>query len=156
MSFDAVKKLGMRKHENFDPEIKKYFREIKRQLHCPRSRKRAFLNQFLESLAQYREEHPRATFPDIVAEFGNPQEIASSFIEQADSVKIGKSLNLGRRIFWVVIAAAVIAVATIAGFSAYRVWQNENFANGFYLETISQGDVPVPLESIDESNIRSY
>lgn len=137
MSFDAVKKLGTNGHNNLDVELRRYLREIKRQLHCPRSRKKIFLNQFAENLFQYIEEYPLATFSDVVTEFGKPEDIASSFIEQADAKDIRKSLKVGRRIFWAVLAVAVIVAAVVIGIFSFDLWMSNNYRDGYYEEIVT-------------------
>lgn len=156
MSLGTVRKSDMNSHSELDMELKAYLHSIKCQLHCPRSRKQVFLKQFGESLSQYLEERPLSKFSDIVVEFGKPEDIASSFIEHADTKDIRKSLKFGRHIIWLAIAVAVVVVGAVIGFHAYKVWLNENVSNGFFIETITQDEASVPLESVDKSDIRVY
>lgn len=123
---------------------------------CPWARRRAFLREFKQRLAQYLEENPQTGFSDIRTEFGEPEEIAGSFIEQLDTGKIRKSLKWGRRTAALVLAIAAVTAVVLIGIHVYNAYRADQLQNGFFIETITEDEAPVSLKPYDETKARVY
>lgn len=140
MYSDTAKNIDPNLPDGLGAEARRYLQAIKHELHCPRARKALFLEQMQESVAQYFSENPAAIMSDLTAKFGTPDEIAKSFLEEADPVVLGKSLRYGRRIFGAVLAviALLAVVFSIIFFVDYL--ENEGYRRGHYVETV--GEIP--------------
>jgi len=69
-------------------EAKHYLKAIGRELHCSRTRRVHFMKQMHESILRFLSEKPDSTMAELTAEFGTPEEIAKSFLEEADPVEV--------------------------------------------------------------------
>lgn len=138
MSSDTVRNMEPNIPNELGTEAKQYLQAIKRGLHCSRDRKNLFLKQMHESILQYLSEKPAATLADLTAEFGTPDEIARSFIEEADPAVVGKSLRYGWRIFWAVLAVAVIVAAIMLSLYFHTYTKQQDILDGEYLESITE------------------
>ena len=94
-------------------ELKKYYNEIFSALICDRKQKKAFLNDFSANVDEYLTACPEADIDKIKAEFGTPEEIASSFIANSDTIKIKKKLDIKKLILIAVIIVLTIYIAFI-------------------------------------------
>lgn len=73
-------------NNDFNKELKKYFKEIKKKLNCKSYLKQGFIAQFKESLNEYIESHTEEelTMEIIYKHFGTPDVIAKSFDDIED------------------------------------------------------------------------
>ena len=62
-----------------EPELKDYYKQISRTIKCPAKQKRAFLNDFKNTVEEFVQSNDSATMERICGEFGTPREIADSF-----------------------------------------------------------------------------
>jgi len=60
-------------------EFKKYLRNIKSKMLCSSNIKLAFISSFKENIQDFLFENPNSSIKEIREEFGEPEEIASSF-----------------------------------------------------------------------------
>ena len=96
-----------------DYELKEYFARISDSVLCDRKQKKAFLKELQSSIEEFRLSNPQATASDIEAFFGSPEQIAASFTDNADSVKLKKRLSVKRIVLLAVILVLLIYVAFV-------------------------------------------
>ena len=94
-------------------ELKKYYNEISTVLICERKQKKAFIKDLSANVDEYLAVCPEADIDKIKAEFGTPEEIASSFIANSDTIKIKKKLDIKKLILIAVVVALAIYLAFI-------------------------------------------
>lgn len=122
--------------------LRRYFKEIRQNLNCPETEKLKFLADFENSVNLYLEEHPQASQEDIIHNFGDPKEIAESFLEEEDFDGIREKIKMKQRILKIVALAAIILVAAIIILGAIFVIDTYSFNHGYYVETIVSGTPP--------------
>lgn len=113
-----------------EKELKNYYLNIDRLILCDRRQKKEFLCQLKENVEEYLADSPEATLEDIEKVFGTPESIGGSFLENADSEKIKKQLQLKR----VLIIAALIALIIYALFAVLSLIDVHTEAHGYFEE----------------------
>lgn len=91
--------------------LRAYYRNIKRELICPRDTKLRILSDLQYNVNAYLSENPDAALCDVQDHFGTPQQIAASYVEELGTPELLGKLKLRRRILTLV--AAVLAVGLI-------------------------------------------
>lgn len=69
-------------------QIQKYQNEIKKKIPDEYPGKKEILQAIEHNLYDFLEEHPTASFENILEEFGSPSEIANSFMERLSGKEI--------------------------------------------------------------------
>lgn len=100
---------------------RRYLRQIRGWLPCAGSMKRKMLAEIRETLLEFLADHPDADEQAIVSRFGAPQQIASSYVEEAETGELLRKLRIRRRVVSIACAAAVACVAIWAGAVIYMV-----------------------------------
>ncbi len=113
-----------------EKELKKYYSRIDRLILCDRKQKKEFLCQFKESVKDFISDTPEATMEDIEKAFGTPESIGGSFIENTDSIKIKKQIQLKK----VLVIAVVIALIIYALFVVISLVDVHTEAHGYFEE----------------------
>lgn len=98
-------------------ELRKYLRQIKAELFCPREMRKRILGELKGNVAAYLQEHPEATFTDIRENFGSPQQIAASYVEELSTPELIQKLKLRRRIL-----RSVVAIVGAAALLCIALW----------------------------------
>jgi uncharacterized membrane protein len=95
-------------------EIKKYFKDIKQLLSCPRSMKSAFIAE-LQSRIDELGEGGDLTLENIMLEFGTPDQIARNFdtYENLKDLKIKALKYKKKQIFIVGLLSVIILVLIV-------------------------------------------
>lgn len=96
-------------------KLKKYYRRISQLLPCSRKQKKAILSRIQETVNNTVSEDPEISFEQLRVQFGAPETVAASYVENAGTAEILKSLHIRRRILRVVIATAVLVLLMWAG-----------------------------------------
>lgn len=91
-----------------DRALKRYYRDIRSWLPCSRKNEKRILEQIRSSVEGYLEQNPEADINRVQTEFGSPQTIAASYVENMGAAEILKDLRLRRRIFAAVASAVAI------------------------------------------------
>ena len=121
-------------------KLRGYYSSIRSWLPCPRKMKRIILSDIRENVEFYLEENPDATIAQIQNHFGNPQQIAASYVSDLDMTKLLRDLRLRKRIFTAVItavSAALIAALLLWGWGITRsIEETHNESNGYFVEQI--------------------
>lgn len=109
-------------------ELDNYYKQISKSLICIGKQKRAFLNDFKNSVEEYVQTHNSATIRQLYDEFGTPQEIADSFNNQNESLK-----NKYRIRKWICIILSVALLVYIIFIVASFIDVHEE-AHGWFKE----------------------
>ena len=121
-------------------KLRGYYSSIRSWLPCPRKMKRIILSDIRENVEFYLEENPDATIARIQNHFGNPQQIAASYVSDLDMTKLLRDLRLRKRIFTAVItavSAALIAALLLWGWGVGQsIIETRNESNGYFVEEI--------------------
>ncbi|MBR6567336.1 MAG: hypothetical protein IKK60_01645 [Clostridia bacterium] len=91
-----------------DRELKEYYSRINAAVLCDRRQKKEFLYQLKENVQEFISDTPDATMEDIEKAFGTPESISGSFIENTDSLKIRKQVQLKKALIISVVIALII------------------------------------------------
>lgn len=88
---------------------RRYCKQVKRYLVCPKSIKQPVLEQLQESLFLHLEANPTSTMTEIQASFGTPKQFAANVLEELDGEQLQKQLQRYR---WrKIVAIAIIGLA---------------------------------------------
>lgn len=113
-------------------ELKAYYSEIEKNLICEHRQKTAFMAELKANIDEYLAISPDADIERIKAEFGTPDEIASSFIGNSDVQTIKKRLDIKKSI----LIAIALALAIYLAFVVISLIDIHTEAHGFIEEGI--------------------
>lgn len=85
-----------------------YIKEIKQNLLCPVRQKKPVLKDIANSVKDYAENNNITDINDLYTHFGTPEEVAKSYMSQADIKDIKRKINLHR--FFVAVIAVTLSV----------------------------------------------
>ncbi len=115
-----------------DCELKEYYARISACVLCDRKQKKAFLKELQSNIEEFRLSNPQATVSDIEAFFGSPEQIAASFTDNTDSVKLKKKLSVKR----IVLLAVILALLVYVAFVVISLIDVHTEAHGYFEEGI--------------------
>lgn len=121
-----------------DRQLKKYFREIAQWLPCSGKVKRQIVLRIQENILNFIQANPDTTMEDIYKHFGVPQSIAAAYIDDIDSPRILKTIQIWRTLKRVIITVVVIAFLLwggLIGWAAYEEWTS---VNGYITDEVIQ------------------
>ena len=96
-----------------------YLKQVKSHLTCPAALKKTFLEQLRGDVEEFLETNPNATLEGLTQRFGNPSEMAHSYIETLDGDKLQKQIKKAKIVKRIVlftclgILLAVLFVASV-------------------------------------------
>lgn len=93
-------------------EVDSFIAEIRKNMLCPTSQKKAIINDFENSIFDFVEANNITDISDVRAHFGEPKDIAQQLLEDIDPSKIKKAINIKR-----VVLCALIFLASIFAIS---------------------------------------
>lgn len=117
---------------------KRYLREVRRNLPCSFRTKRELLSRLQDSLTDFVEERPHASYEDLTAHFGLPTDVADAYFADLPAGQLRKALQTAhfvRRVLITVCVFAVVLFGITLGFMIYENHQTEILWAG---ETIYQ------------------
>lgn len=130
-------------NKSLKKEIKKYLREVNRNIICDFKTRRKYIGDLKASVYDYIDETNSESIVEVYSHFGTPQEIAKAFFENADIRKIKKRMNLTK----VFLIGIIIALVMWAGTLIYAVIDANYFSNEYDAETIhNQNDYSFVLD----------
>ena len=123
--------------------LKKYYKEIRSLLIIRTKDSKRFMQEFTASVNDYIDAEEINTIASIKAHFGEPEEIARSFLEKADLQYIRKRLRIKNIVLYAVLAALMIwfscAVAAFidtlpngGGYGVERILDEDTFITDEY------------------------
>ena len=123
-------------------DIKKYINEIKKIIPINSKDKKDFLKMMEQRILESSNLENKCDYDNIVKEFGKPNEVAASYIEEIDTDTILKILKRKQYIKWL-ISIWIIAIILISIFKIYRL-------NQLYEIAKNELDLREELEIIEE------
>lgn len=115
-------------------ELSGYYRQVEDLLLCDRKSKNAFLSDLKNDIDEFVQHEPDADFESILSAFGTPEEIAESFLKNADIASIKKKMNVKKILLFAVLAVVLVYVIFVV---ASFIDVNTE-AHGYYEEGILQ------------------
>ena len=115
---------------------KKYYNEVKQQLSCPRKIKKKLLFYIRLSMDEFLEKNPNADFDMIVERFGEPFELANSYIESLDTTEVKKALQRSKWIKTCIITLCVVILLLFVITFIKMIHDNQNTQVVFLGETV--------------------
>lgn len=78
--------------------VRLYMHKIKNQIRISLPAKKHFFQTLKQNIVLFLEEHPNASYEEILSAFGSPEEVAASFYETIDSSEIDQQLHRKHRL----------------------------------------------------------
>lgn len=110
-----------------ETQLKRYYREIKREIPKSYHGKEDILKNIQKNIESFLEGQPDVAFNDILSQFGNAEEIVSSFIDDMPAEEITALLKKERKkryFTWAFCAVSIIILGSICC-HIYRIYMNE-------------------------------
>ena len=98
-----------------------YLKQVKSHLTCPAALKKTFLEQLRGDVEEFLETNPNATLEDLAQRFGNPSEMAHSYIETLDGDKLEKQIKKAKIIKRIVLFTCLAILAAVLFVASYIV-----------------------------------
>lgn len=114
---------------------RRYRREVLALLPCTKRQKQKIISQFDASLSDYIESNPDADYVDLEEHFGSPEAIAASYVENAGTAEILRSLYIRRKIVFIISLVLAVLLISWAVTVTWSMAKFNNTVNGYTIET---------------------
>lgn len=114
--------LNMVRWKKMNKDSKKFIKYVKRIIPIHSKDKREFILLLSQRIKEFSDDLERCTYQDIVNEFGTPNEVAGSYIENMESNELIKKLNR-KKLFKYFLLTLLILITLLWGFKMYRLNQ---------------------------------
>lgn len=131
-------------------QVKRYIREVKRELPCSPREKQRCIGELKADISDYLEKKPGATLEELQEAIGSPKTIAKAFMAQLSPEEHSHRLSARRTLVIGIISIVAVLAILIGVLSAVTAYHRNSFYDGYYVDTIEevsseiQSD-PVPL-----------
>ncbi|MDO5401130.1 MAG: DUF6120 family protein [Eubacteriales bacterium] len=102
--------------EKRNREARRYLRAIRGWLPCAGKMKGQMLGNIQSSLDEFLSEKPDADYQALVDRFGTPQQIASTYVDEAETGELLRLLRVRRKVVSIISAVAAALVLTWAAY----------------------------------------
>lgn len=102
-------------------ELNQYYQEVRSHLSCPKGEQDRLLAQAHQMVMELQESDPNLGYSDIVDFLGEPQELASTFMERMDPAMVEGYKKKKKRIRISIVAFVAALIAALSIFSIYVV-----------------------------------
>ena len=102
-----------------DPALRRYYRAVRGWLPGSRKLRAQVVTQLRDSVESYLVQEPDASFDMLRKHFGNPQAIAASYVDNADTAELLWTLRIRRRVVTTITAAIAVALILWGGVITY-------------------------------------
>lgn len=134
--------------KEINKNIKKYIKDINSYLICDYGTRNKFISDLKSDIDEYIENNSVTDFDSVYNHFGKPKNIAKGFLENADTKKIKRKMDIAK----VVVATVMIALA-MWGIGVTSAWIDAHQSNTGY-NTIEMGEASLkPINIIDLGEI---
>ena len=114
--------LNMVRWKKMNKDSKKIIKYVKRIIPIHSKDKREFILLLTQRIKEFSDDLERCTYQDIVNEFGTPNEVAGSYIENMESNELIKKLNR-KKLLKYFLSTLLILITLLWGFKMYRLNQ---------------------------------
>ena len=114
--------LNMVRWKKMNKDSKKFIKYVKRIIPIHSKDKREFILLLSQRIKEFSNDLERCTYQDIVNEFGTPNEVAGSYIENMESNELIKKLNR-KKLLKYFLSTLLILITLLWGFKMYRLNQ---------------------------------
>ena len=108
-------------------EVKKYIKDINSYLICDCSTRNKFIRDLKSDIDEYIEGNSVTDFDSVYNHFGEPRDIAKGFLENADTKKIKRKMDITK-----VALIAVIIALVMWGIGITAAWIDAHESNTGY------------------------
>lgn len=127
---------------NHDAALKRYYRDIRRQLPSSQKLKSRILSQIEGNILAFLQDHPDADFPAIEAQFGTPEQIAAAYVDELGAPELLKKIKIRKRVLTIVISTVTIILFLWATVVIWAAISEHNYANGSVTQSGAIDDTP--------------
>ncbi len=120
---------------------KRYLREVRRNLPCSFQTKRELLLRIRDSLTDFAQERPHASYEDITERFGAPTDVADAYFADLPAGQLRKALQTARFVRRVLIVVCVLAMLLYGITLGYMIYENGKTRTTYFEETVVQGNI---------------
>ena len=117
-----IEPIGRDYLEKTITDFKKNIKYVKRIIPIHSKDKREFILLLTQRIKEFSDDLERCTYQDIVNEFGTPNEVAGSYIENMESNELIKKLNR-KKLLKYFLSTLLILITLLWGFKMYRLNQ---------------------------------
>ncbi len=107
-------------------ELNQYYQEVRSHLSCPKGEQDRLLAQAHQMVMELQESDPNLGYSDIVDFLGEPQELASTFMERMDPAMVEGYKKKKKRIRISIVAFVAALIAALSIFSIYVIQLKSN------------------------------
>lgn len=112
-------------------DVKKYIKDINSYLICDCATRNRFISDLKSDIEEYIESNSVTAFESVYNHFGEPRDIAKGFLENADTKKIKRKMDIAK-----VVVTAVIIALVMWGIGITAAWIDFHQSHTGYDETV--------------------
>lgn len=115
---------------NMEKDLNKYYKEIRKALSIEGREKKKFVCELKSSIDEFLVRNPETSYPEILEQFGTPEAIVLSFMEQEDREQTVKRVYEKSWLYGFVVVAIYAVVVLIAVTCAFVIFDTYNINRG--------------------------
>ncbi len=123
---------------NLDAALKRYYRDIRKELPCSRKMRNQILQQIRENVSLFLEQNPSVDFDAVQNRFGTAQEIASSYIDDQNAPALLRRMRIKKRVIAIIAGAMALVLAIWMLAVAWAIIDKQDVDNGYL--TVQSGE----------------
>lgn len=117
--------------------IRRYLRLVSRELPIPGKTKRTLMQQIRQSVYAQTQEVNHVDMASLAAQFGTPQQIVESYMENMSTAEFLRDMRIRQRIVRIVFSAA-LAVVLVWVVVIGGIWlRHRSYDNGYYEDIVT-------------------
>ena len=117
-----------------------YLKQVKSHLTCPGALKKTFLEQLRGDVEEFLETNPNATLEDLAQRFGNPSEMAHSYIETLDGDELQKQIKKAKIVKRIVLFTCLGILLAVLFVASVNIIDNLTSSVTIVTTTIENGE----------------
>lgn len=121
--------------EKGNRDVRRYLRAIRGWLPCAGKMKKQMLGEIKATVEGFLEENPEADYKALVARFGTPQQIAATYVDEAETGELLRLLKVRRRLVSIIGATAAVMVLVWAAYVTVELVSDAYKVKSFSVET---------------------
>ncbi len=141
---------------NLEKKVNAYIKKIKSQIPVSYPNRNDIIQTIRQNIDNFRAEHPRASFNEIIEEFGSVTEVAASFLDELPEQEISSILQKKRKMLHIFFAlfliCAMIFFVVLYNLSSWAEEEALIFNEGMYIynDTEETSEILEKLLDIEE------